>query len=255
MPFQRYTPRRVYRAALGRLFGNAIGTLTHVKTTESVAALTFDDGPDPASTPRVLDILARHQAPSTFFMIGEAAGRYPELVRRVADEGHAIGNHTWGHAALTRLDRPERLREIRSCEATLGACGPRLFRPPYGEQTLGARLDLLRCGYTVVTWNRDTGDWWNPDGAAIKKNLLHCVRPGSIILLHDAIHRPKEGHRSGIVSRPTQYAREAMLEGLDAALQELRPRFRFVTVPQLLRFGRPQRTLWSNWEDSPAVKH
>lgn len=254
MQLERLSPRRLYRAAQRRLLGPAIGTLTHVKTSEPVVALTFDDGPHPGSTPQLLDLLARHDARATFFMLGEAAQQFPDLVRRAAEEGHAIGNHTWSHASLARLGRRERLEEIHACEATLGGVGHRLFRPPYGEQTLGARLDLLRCRYTVVAWNMDSGDWWNPNSASIQDYLLQRIRPGSIILMHDAIHRPPHGHRSGEVSRPTHFDRSAMLAALDAVLRRLQGRIRCVTVPELMRCGCPQQTLWSSWADSPAVR-
>ena len=96
--------RRLYRFAQRQL----LGTITHVATTEHVAALTFDDGPDPASTPLVLDVLAKHNAHGTFFMLGAAASRYPDLVREVAARGHAIGNHTWDHPSLPSLTHRER---------------------------------------------------------------------------------------------------------------------------------------------------
>lgn len=249
LPIYRWT-----RGAARRLLSPFLGSLTHVVTTEPVVALTFDDGPHPASTGPLLEILRKHGAHATFFMIGEAAARYPDLVRRIHDEGHAIGNHTESHCALTRLTRRERLREIRAGDHARGADGTPWFRPPYGELNLSARLDLLRCRCQVVTWDFDSEDWWNPDPAAIAQRLVHGVRPGSIVLLHDMIHQEPPAHKAAAVSRPVHHDRAAMLEAVDAALLQLGPPFRFVTVPALLRHGRPYRALWSSWQDSPASR-
>src|SRR3989442_6464090 len=91
-----------------------LGSITHVATAESVAALTFDDGPHAASTPQLLEILARHQARATFFMLGQFALQYPELVRRIAQAGHAIGNHSWDHASFPFITGRQRRGQIRA---------------------------------------------------------------------------------------------------------------------------------------------
>ena len=236
--------RRSYRFARREL----LGTITHVATTEPVAALTFDDGPDPASTPLVLDVLAKHHAHGTFFMLGKAASRYPDLMREVAARGHAIGNHTWDHPSLPSLTHRERFRQIRNCRNTLADSGQRLFRPPFGEQNLAARLDLLCFGYQVITWNTDSGDWWNPDAVAMADHLVQHIRPGCIVVLHDAICRPNENMPP--LPREIVYDRGAMLAALDLTLERLDGRFRFVTVPQLLQRGRPRKTVWSSWRDA-----
>ena len=238
--------RRSYRFAQRQL----LGTITHVATTEHVAALTFDDGPDPASTPLVLDVLAKHNAHGTFFMLGAAASRYPDLVREVAARGHAIGNHTWDHPSLPSLTHRERFRQIRDCRNTLADSGQRLFRPPYGEQNMAARLDLLCFGYQVVTWNTDSGDWWNPDAVAMADHLVKHIRPGCIVVLHDAISPPPANENAAPLPREILYDRGAMLAALDLTLKRLDGRFRFVTVPQLLQRGRPRRTVWSSWQDA-----
>jgi peptidoglycan/xylan/chitin deacetylase (PgdA/CDA1 family) len=238
--------RRSYRFAQRQL----LGTITHVATTEPVAALTFDDGPDPTSTPLVLDVLAKHQAYGTFFMLGSAASRYPDLVREVAARGHAIGNHTWDHPALPSLTHRERFRQIRACRNTLADSGQGLFRPPYGEQNMATRLDLLCFGYQVVTWNTDSGDWWNPDAPAMADHLIQHIRPGCIVVFHDAISPPPAPENMPPLSREILYDRSAMLAALDQTLAHLDGRFRFVTVPQLLQRGRPHKTVWSSWRDS-----
>jgi peptidoglycan/xylan/chitin deacetylase (PgdA/CDA1 family) len=112
-----------------------MGPITHVATREPVAALTFDDGPHPDYTLRLLEILGRHQATATFFVVGEAAQRHPDVVRQIAASGHALGNHGWDHTSLVTVDGRERRRQVRACAAAIGPCGERLFRPPFGHQS------------------------------------------------------------------------------------------------------------------------
>lgn len=95
--------------------GQFIGTITHVSTRELLVALTFDDGPHPDYALRLLDILERHQAHATFFMLGEAAKRHPEIVTMVARQGHAIGNHSWDHPSFPLVNGRERRAQIRAC--------------------------------------------------------------------------------------------------------------------------------------------
>lgn len=136
-----------------------LGTITHVSTPERIAALTFDDGPHPEFTPRLLALLEKYQARGTFFMVGEMASHYPKLVRRIADAGHAIGNHSWDHPSFPAISSRERVRQIRACEEVIGSDGQKLFRPPFGNQTFRTRFDALRLGYRVVAWNVVGSDW------------------------------------------------------------------------------------------------
>lgn len=210
-------------------------TIVGVQTKEPVAALTFDDGPDPYYTPRLLKLLQEHGARATFFMLGNAALQAPQVVRQVAEAGHAIGNHTHNHVAFTAIPSAERRRELRACARALAPYGQRLFRPPWGCQSLASRFDALLLGYQVICWNVSVGDWSTDDPHEIAERLRTRLRPGAIVLLHDAL-RTQANQR---------YApRDAMLEGLGAVLRELRGRMRFVTVPELLRYGPPQRRNW-----------
>jgi len=208
------------------------GTIASVATRDSVAALTFDDGPHPEYTPRLLDILRRYQAHATFFMIGEVAQQHPGLVRRVAQGGHAIGNHSWDHQFFPSLPGRERRRQIRACEHVLAPYGQRLFRPPYGAQSLVSHLDALWLRYKVVTWSLEAKDWHEHDADWMADRLAREIRPGSIVLLHDAIYRSQQP--------VPQYNREPMLAAVTLVLERLGDRFRFVTIPELLRHGRPQ---------------
>ena len=117
------------RNALVRQRDAVPGTVSFVQTNERVAALTFDDGPHPDFTPRLLEILKRYDVRSTFFMVGEAAMKRPDLVRRVAEEGHTIGNHSWDHATFPLLSGRERRLQMRRCAKVLEPYGRRLFRP------------------------------------------------------------------------------------------------------------------------------
>ncbi|MDR7573354.1 MAG: polysaccharide deacetylase family protein [Armatimonadota bacterium] len=229
--------RRPWTAAAARV----MGTLTGVRTQAPVAALTFDDGPDPQSTPKFVGLLREYGARATFFMVGEAARRYPEVVAEVVRGGHTIGSHSWDHPSFALASREERRAQLRSWEAALRPYGARLFRPPYGQLGLGARLDLMRAGYTVVGWSADVGDWRERDAAKMTAGLLEKIVPGCIVVLHDAIYRPLLAE-----SLPD---RTPLLQALEEALKRLAGRFSFVTVPELLRAGRPR---WEYWDRRPT---
>lgn len=221
-----------------------LGSLTHVVTSEPVTALTFDDGPDSEMTPQVLALLEKYQARGTFFLVGQAAAVQPDLVKRIAAGGHAIGIHSWDHRAFPGLSSRERRRQIRACEQILGSYATSLFRPPYGEQTVASRLEAFLMGYEVVGWNVNSGDWYESDPVALSEYLLGMVQPGAIVLLHDRLFdqgKPAHGIDQGHTSWPD---RQAMLRALDIVLERLTGRYRFVTVPQLLSYGRPRRSFW-----------
>jgi peptidoglycan-N-acetylglucosamine deacetylase len=214
------------------------GVITKVQTKEPVMALTFDDGPNPDATPDLLRLLEKHGAKATFFMVGSAAARHRHLVRRVAEEGHSIGNHTWDHPVLPRTPRAERLAQLRACQRALEPYGRRLFRPPYLAISKKARLDALLLRYKVIMGSVDSRDWFVADGETIAETLLAAPMPGDIIVLHDGLC----GFENITLSHAPVPARDGMLAGLELFLTELSGRFRFVTIPELLRVGRPVRT-------------
>ncbi len=206
--------------------------ITNIETYDPVAALTFDDGPHPLYTPRVLGILDKHGASATFFMVGEAASRYPEIVRMVARAGHVIGNHSWNHPYLPSIQsRLRRLKQLRACARATAPYCKRLFRPPKGGQNGQIRLDALIFRYKVILWNVSAQDWIPQGSEEIAQKMIERVTPGSIFLLHDDIY--------GSDVTETVRDRVPMLGGLEKALTVLKRKMRFVTVPELLRAGRP----------------
>jgi peptidoglycan/xylan/chitin deacetylase (PgdA/CDA1 family) len=228
----RDAARRARRAATW-LPRRLIGTVTGVRTDQAVAALTFDDGPDPRATPRLLELLEAHGARATFFLIGRAAERHPALVERIAAGGHAIANHSYDHRSFPQLRARERRAQIRAWQRACGGAS-RLLRPPYGDQTLLSRLDPLWLGWEVVTWDICGKDWRGEDAGTIAERILEELHPGAIVLLHDSLYHCEDER---FVSREPTI--EAVARVLEAA-----PQYRFVTVPELLRLGPARRELW-----------
>ncbi len=226
--------KKVYRKLKSALSSQG-GTITSVSTSRPMVALTFDDGPDPICTPHLLDVLQRHNAKATFFMVGQAAARHPDIVEKVAGGGHAIGNHSWDHPSFPRITSQERRAQIRACAKAIAPYGQQLLRPPYGDQNLWSRLDALWLGYQVIMYSVAAVDWLDHDEEWMKSRIMSRIRNGSIILLHDSLFRYGED----------RYAdRAPMLRAVDLLLGELSGRFSFVTVPELLREGRPLRKKW-----------
>ncbi len=154
-------------------------------------ALTFDDGPDPRYTTRILDILKKHDARATFFLVGARAKAYPDIVKRMRDEGHSVGNHTFWHPNLAKEGTQRMHWELTQTSKVLhDILGYRtsLFRAPYGS--LNEELVELAgsMGYKFIGWSVDSNDWMQLSSEQIKKNVLSNVNPGSIILMHDGGH-------------------------------------------------------------------
>jgi polysaccharide deacetylase family sporulation protein PdaB len=160
------------------------------KNTEMKISLTFDDGPHPKYTPIILDILSEYNIKATFFIVGENASQYPEIVERIYREGHEIGNHTYSHPHLSNLTQGALCKEIERCEdSLLEICDsrPKLFRPPEGvvEKNIG---DLTKkMDYSIILWSIDTMDWALTPSEKIEKNVMTNINSGDIILMHDYI--------------------------------------------------------------------
>ena len=171
---------RLQAAALSRV-------VVHVPVSDNSVGLTIDDGPHPLITSLMLDILRRAGVHATFFVVGEKVEECPELLRRIADDGHEIGNHTYGHPRLGQVKDAEALAEIRAGALAIGKVSGKptpLMRPPGG----GLARDVLRAATaansTVVLWTNNTNDWLRPSPEEIAANALRDLRPGGIILMH-----------------------------------------------------------------------
>lgn len=227
---------RVLIRPLRRACRNYLGVITAVATDKPVLALTFDDGPHHESTPAVLELLAKYGARATFFMVGELAAKHPDVVRAAAQAGHAIANHSWSHLSFPLITARERYEQLRRWEAALSPYGVKLFRPPYCHQTARSRWQMLRIGYDVVGFSIHAEDWLARPSPWMCERLVRQARPGAIVILHDNIYRS--------VLPTAQHDRKPMLAALEHALEQLQERFSFVTVPELLRTGRPIREEW-----------
>lgn len=153
--------------------------------------LTFDDGPDPLTTPKVLDVLDRHGAKAIFFIIGERAERHPELVKEIVRRGHIAGNHTMHHSPYSNfLGRNHLEEEIRQADAAIErACGvrPHLFRPPLGISTHFMATALRHTGHDAVGWSVRSFDTREEPRTRVLRRIVRQLRPGAIVLLHDRV--------------------------------------------------------------------
>ncbi|MGA8114991.1 MAG: polysaccharide deacetylase family protein, partial [Actinocatenispora sp.] len=170
-------PRRALLPALA-----GVGRPDHV-------ALTFDDGPDPRSTPRFLDLLARHGVHATFFVVGEQVARYPELAGEIAAAGHELAVHGLRHRLLLRYP-PARVRadlaHAHQLVAAVAGAPPRWFRPPYGVLSAGTVGAVRRLGMRSVLWTAWGRDWTaNATGASVHALVARDLRAGGTVLLHD----------------------------------------------------------------------
>lgn len=159
--------------------------------------LTFDDGPDGDLTPDLADLLRKHGAQATFFVLGEKAARHPDVVRHLLRDGHTIGNHGFSHRRLLGTPRRHIDAEVGRTDRLLRAITgrrPRLFRPPYGWFGPGLLHVLKANEYRLVLWNRSTHDYREATGAPqLVQRLQRVCAPGNIVLLHD-------GHRHSAVT-------------------------------------------------------
>ncbi len=151
-------------------------------------ALTFDDGPSPLYTPRVLAVLARHGVQATFFMLGSNVVKYPDTVRQVVAAGHALGNHSWSHPNLGTLGPAQVRDQIRRTQDAIGRIAgrrPVLFRAPGGHFAPAAMAECAALGLRPISWSVDPEDWSNPGSRRIADRVLADARTGSIVLNHD----------------------------------------------------------------------
>ena len=177
------------------LFGRVIAS---VSATGNGLALTFDDGPNPLATPAILDALKERGVKASFFILGRHAERWPAIVRRVAEEGHAIGNHGYYHRKL-HLKSPSYVRrdlELGTA-AIVDACGvrPKFFRAPHGFRSPWVTTIARSLGQRTVGWTRGVWDSDRPGVEVIAGRTIRAARPGAILLLHDGDGYDEGGDR------------------------------------------------------------
>jgi peptidoglycan/xylan/chitin deacetylase (PgdA/CDA1 family) len=217
--------KAMYTAAVPSLTGLAPDGryIGHGSRADPTIALTFDDGPAPPYTNRILDILEQYGVPGTFFCVGLYAACYREEVARMREQGHTIGNHTWSHPFLPQLTKAQFADQLTSTGDALAAASgsppPTLFRPPYGTQTPESIDWAVEQNADIVLWDVAPNDWAMPGADVIADRVLYGAREGSIVLLHDG-----GGDRSQTVA-----ALPAIIEGL------LGRGFRFAGVEHFLQ--------------------
>ncbi len=192
-----------------RIFGR---TLTAPRRAGEIA-LTFDDGPNPVWTPRLLEVLDRHGVKATFFLVGKYASQEPVLTKLLSNNGHLIGNHTWSHPNLA-LTAPKKVREeLRNTKDALEQITGkpvRHFRPPFGARRPYVLRVARELGMTPVTWSAMTNDWAEPSAERIAERLSAKVDRqqsrglAANIVLHDGGHREPEANREPSITAAAQ---------------------------------------------------
>lgn len=194
-------------------------TYTRVSTGRKVVAITFDDGPHPENTPRLLDMLKERRIKATFYVVGNMVKYSPQLIRRMIAEGHEIGNHTVTHGNLARMSDDALRKELQAAHDQIIAetgVTPRTMRPPGGAIKKSQKELMLReFGYPTILWSVDPEDWKRPGPAVVASRLVNGASPGGILLVHD-LHKPTV---------------DAMPSTLDQLLAQ---GYEFVTVTELI---------------------
>ena len=187
-------------------------------------ALTFDDGPNAALTPKLLDLLAARHLKATFFVVGQNAADHPDILKRAVREGHEIANHSWSHPNLAKMSDEAVRRELQKTDDAIAAAigkRPTLLRPPYGSITAHQKKWIHEeFGYRIIIWDVDPLDWKRPGPSVVTARILKETKAGSIVLAHD-IHAPT-------------------IEAMPATFDQLMKKgFKSVTVTELLGMATP----------------
>jgi len=197
------------------------------RTDPPTVYLTYDDGPNPTTTPDLLDVLSREHVRATFFLIGANVRRDPATAEKIVEAGHVVGNHSDTHPAGFALEpTPELRAEVDRAERTIHAATgvyPRLFRPPQGIRSPWLMSTVARDSLVTVTWDDAPRDWERLSARTIADRSVAQVHSGSIILLHDGLNLTRSADRSATVAALPSIIRRLRAEG-----------YRFITVPELL---------------------
>lgn len=214
-----YGTTRVIQTRSWQIAGELVN---RVETDERLVALTFDDGPNDADADAVLDVLAARDVPATFYVNGKDVEGSPASMRRIMEDGHEIGNHTWSHRAMDFVSTATVADEIESTDEVIRATGydePLHFRPPYGKKFLTLPRYLAERDRLTVTWDVAYEDWSGKpqSGQDIAEATIENTRPGSIILLHP------------------WFGRTTTQEAIGPVIDQLREQgYQFVTVSELI---------------------
>ncbi|MCC6443622.1 MAG: polysaccharide deacetylase family protein [Armatimonadetes bacterium] len=166
--------------------------LIHGDPGKKTVALTFDDGPHPDYTPRLLAILRKYHVKATFFVVGFMAEKHPELIEAEAAAGEEIGNHTYHHVNLTRIPENEVRTEWQACNDVIQAITGKAMttcRPPGGDYDAAVIQAAQEQGLTTVLWTDDPADYARPSDAVLEQRTLSRIRNGAVILLHDGVQQ------------------------------------------------------------------
>lgn len=207
----------------GQWYGS---TFVRGKRGSKQVALTYDDGPNDPHTLRLLEVLAKHGARATFFLIGRFVEQRPDIVREIVQAGHAIGNHTFTHPRLIFTSPAQTRVELERCQAAIAAAAgqkPNMFRPPFG----GRRPDTLRivraAGFAPVMWSITGFDWTAPPAERIVRRVSRRIRGGDVVLLHDGSHLGMGGDRAQTVIATERILARFVPQG-----------YRFIAVPEMM---------------------
>ena len=224
-------------------YGSQYLPVCRVDTTERLVSLTFDDGPDPTYTPRVIALLERYDGRGTFFLIGSRASRYPHLVSAELEAGMELGNHTWSHVRQDLLSTAEMITQVERTDVILSEAGARsgLFRAPFGDMTAEQARALAQSGSLPIHWSIAVDHYvgglgMSPSDAA--ESIASEVQRGDIILAHDA----------EIGDPDVRDERRRAFQTLVLLLPKLRASgFRLVPVTELLAAGSKVRATPRPW--------
>lgn len=191
---------------------------------DKVIALTFDDGPHPIFTPKILDILKEYNVKATFFVLGKYVEMYPEIIKRQVEEGHEIGNHTFSHINANKESEETVFKEFQKTEDSINNISipaTRILRPPYGILNKKIINYANKNDYAIVLWSQrqDPKDWSNPGAEKISSIILSQTENGDVILLHDYVY----------------FEESNTVEALKDIIPELKKRgYQFVTISELI---------------------
>ncbi len=218
--------RNIGEYDLERLYPDII--LRTGKNVGKLVCLTFDDGPDDVYTPAVLDILKEKDVKATFFLIGKRVEEFPEVAKRIANEGHLVGNHSYSHADLDKASSlmEQELTKAQAAFKKLGFSDNYIFRPAYGAANPSIVEQVANLGYKVAMWSVDSLDWTGLSAAEVFRNVSGSIVPGAVVLQHSS-GGPGED-LSGSVTAIPQIIDDLRAKG-----------YRFVTMDEMFKLNEP----------------